>query len=240
MITNEDGGIKRGCNSDLCRCRFAIMDPELTMTLPDYQTACGCTDILMHTLERYFNLDKMALTDALAEGLMRTVIEASRILAKDPKDYDARANVMWASSLSHNGLTGCGAGKGDWACHRLEHELGGMFDVAHGAGLAAVWGTWARYVLSECPGRFAKLAVNVLGVEPQADDTATALKGVEAMENFFRAIRMPTNLKELGLVLTEEQVLELAEKCDAATRGNLGAAKHLTREDMAEIYRRAK
>ena len=120
VITNEDGGIKRGCNSDLCRCKFAIMDPELTMTLPDYQTACGCADILMHTMERYFNLDEMALTDAIAEGLMRTVIDASKALVKDPKNYEARANVMWASSLSHNGLTGCGAGKGDWACHRLE------------------------------------------------------------------------------------------------------------------------
>ncbi|MBP3485212.1 MAG: iron-containing alcohol dehydrogenase, partial [Oscillospiraceae bacterium] len=140
VITNEDGGIKRGCNNDLCRCKFAIMDPELTMTLPDYQTACGCADILMHTMERYFNVDEMALTDALAEGLMRTVIDAAKVLVKDPKNYEARANVMWASSLSHNGLTGCGAGKGDWACHRLEHELGGMFDVSHGAGLAAVWG----------------------------------------------------------------------------------------------------
>ena len=240
VITNEDGGIKRGCNSDLCRCKFAIMDPELTMTLPDYQTACGCADILMHTMERYFNLDEMALTDAIAEGLMRTVIDASKALVKDPKNYEARANVMWASSLSHNGLTGCGAGKGDWACHRLEHELGGMFDVAHGAGLAAVWGTWARYVMPECPARFAKFAVNVLGVAPEKDDTATALKGIEAMEDFYREIKMPTNLKELGLELTEEQVLELAEKCDIATRGNLGAAKHLTREDMAEIYRRAK
>lgn len=242
VITNENGGIKRGCNNDLCRCKFAIMDPELTMALPDYQTACGCADILMHTMERYFNgqPESMALTDAMAEALMRTVIDASRALVKEPGNYAARADVMWASSLSHNGLTACGGGKGDWACHRLEHELGGMFDVAHGAGLAAIWGTWARYVLPACPGRFARFAVNVLGVEPQGDNTATALKGVEAMEEFYREIKMPTSLRELGLELTETQVLELAEKCDIATRGNLGAAKHLTREDMAEIYRRAR
>lgn len=242
VITNEEGGIKRGCNNDLCRCKFAIMDPELTMTLPDYQTACGCADILMHTMERYFNgqPEPMAITDALAEALMRTVIDASRVLVREPKNYDARANVMWASSLSHNGLTACGGGKGDWACHRLEHELGGMFDVAHGAGLAAIWGTWARYVLPECPGRFAQFAVNVLGVESQGDDTATALRGVEAMEDFYREIGMPTSLRELGLELTEAQVQELAEKCDTATRGNLGVAKHLTREDMAQIYRRAR
>lgn len=240
VITNENGWLKRGCNTDYCRPKFAIMDPELTMTLPAYQTACGCADILMHTMERYFNFDVMDLTDALAEGLMRAVIAASRELVADPNNYEARANVMWASSLSHNGLTGCGAGGGDWACHRLEHEVGGMFDVAHGAGLAAIWGSWARYVLPEDPARFAKFAVNVLGVEPQADDTATALKGVEAMEDFYRAIGMPTNLRELGVEPTEAQILELAEKCDIATRGKLGAVKHLTREDMANIYRMAK
>lgn len=240
VITNEDGWLKRGCNTDYSRPRFAIMDPELTMTLPDYQTACGCADVLMHTMERYFNFDVMDLTDALAEGLMRTVIDASKVLVKDPKNYDARANVLWASSLSHNGLTGCGAGNGDWACHRLEHEVGGMFDVAHGAGLAAIWGSWARYVLPQNPARFAKFAVNVLGVAPQGDDTATALKGIEAMEDFYRAIKMPTNLRELGVEPTEEQILELAEKCDIATRGNLGAVKHLSREDMANIYRMAR
>lgn len=240
VITNEDGWLKRGCNTDYCRPKFAIMDPELTMTLPDYQTACGCADILMHTMERYFNFDVMDLTDALAEGLMRTVIDAAKVLVADPKNYEARANVLWASSLSHNGLTGCGAGNGDWACHRLEHEIGGMFDVAHGAGLAAIWGSWARYVLPQNPARFAKFAVNVLGVAPQGDDTATALKGIEAMEDFYRAIKMPTNLRELGVEPTEAQILELAEKCDIATRGNLGAVKHLTREDMANIYRMAK
>ena len=240
VITNEDGWLKRGCNTDYSRPRFAIMDPELTMTLPDYQTACGCADVLMHTMERYFNFDVMDLTDALAEGLMRTVIDASKVLVNDPKNYDARANVLWASSLSHNGLTGCGAGNGDWACHRLEHEVGGMFDVAHGAGLAAIWGSWARYVLPQNPARFAKFAVNVLGVAPQGGDTATALKGIEAMEDFYRAIKMPTNLRELGVEPTEEQILELAEKCDIATRGNLGAVKHLSREDMANIYRMAR
>ena len=240
VITNEDGWLKRGCNTDYSRPKFAIMDPELTMTLPEYQTSCGCADILMHTMERYFNFDVMELTDALAEGLMRTVMDAGKILMKDPENYEARANLFWASSLSHNGLTGCGAGGGDWACHRLEHELGGMFDVAHGAGLAAVWGSWARYVLPHNPARFAKFAVNVLGVAPQGDDTTTALKGIEAMEEFYRAIKMPTNLRELGVEPTEAQILELAEKCDIATRGNLGAVKHLSREDMANIYRMAR
>ena len=147
---------------------------------------------------------------------------------------------MWASSLSHNGLTGCGAGRGDWACHRLEHELGGMFDVAHGAGLAAVWGSWARFVLDCNPARFAQFAVNVLGVEPQGDDKTTALKGIEAMEDFYRALNMPTNLRELGVEVIEEQVLELARKCRASTPNGLGAVKVLSQEDMAEIFRMAR
>ena len=125
----------------------SVMNPELTMTLPDYQTACGCTDIMMHTMERYFtNGGNMELTDALAEGLLRTVKKNAVILRDDPMNYDARAEVMWAGSLAHNGLTGCGNDGGDWMTHKLEHELGGLYDVAHGAGLAAIWGTWARYV----------------------------------------------------------------------------------------------
>jgi len=241
VITNEDGGIKRGCNSDICRCRFAVMDPAVTLTLPAWQTACGCADILMHTMERYFNgqAEPMAITDALAEGLMRTVMDAALTLAKDPADYQARANVMWASSLSHNGLTGCGGGLGDWACHRLEHELGGMFDVSHGAGLTAVWGAWARYVLPAAPARFARFAEKVLQTPAQADDTATALKGIEAMEDFYRAIGMPTNLRELGITLTQAQVEELAEKCAAATHDALGAVKVLHKADMAAIYQAA-
>lgn len=242
VITNEDGWVKRGYSNDLCRPRFAVMDPELTMTLPAYQTACGCTDVVMHTMERYFNAqaEPMALTDALAEGLMRTVIEASRVLVREPENYSARAEVMWAGSLSHNGLTGCGTGGGDWSCHKLEHELGGLFDVAHGAGLAAVWGSWARYVLDADPARFARFAEKVLGVESGADDTATALRGVEAMEAYYRTIGMPTNLRELGVEPTEAQIEEMAEKCAVTAHGRTGAVKTLGKADMAAIYRAAR
>ena len=135
VITKDEGGVKRGYNNDICRPKFAVMNPELTATLPPYQTASGCVDILMHTMERYFTPNgTMELTDSLAEGLMRTVMSSAKILRDDPKNYDARAEVMWASSLSHNGLTGCGSDGGDWAPHGLEHEMGGMFDVTHGAG----------------------------------------------------------------------------------------------------------
>ena len=181
VITNEDGWLKRGYSSNFGRARFAVMNPELTMTLPKYQTASGCVDIMMHTMERYFNqCGNMELTDGISEHLIRTVMKNAKLLMDEPDNYDARAEVMWAGSLSHNGLTGCGTDGGDWACHQLEHELGGMFDVAHGAGLAAVWGSWARYVADARPQRFAQFAVNVMGVEAGADEMETALRGIVA------------------------------------------------------------
>lgn len=241
VITNEDGWIKTGYHSEYCRPKFAIMNPELTMTLPDYQTACGCTDILMHTMERYFTQgENMELTDSIAEALMRTVIENTKILKENPKDYNARAEVMWAGSLSHNGLTGCGNGGNDFATHALEHELGGMYDVAHGAGLAALWGSWARYVYKEIPERFHKFAVRVMGLEDTGDAEKMAVHGIEAMEAFFREIKMPTNLRELGLTPSEEELKELAHKCSLNTGGHKGSAKVLYEADMLAIYEMAK
>lgn len=210
------------------------------MTLPPYQTACGCTDILMHTMERYFtNGGNMEITDAIAEGLMRTVIKNAKILVDDPNNYDARAEIMWSGSLSHNGLTGCGNDGGDFASHLLEHEIGGMFDVAHGAGLAAIWGSWARYVIDSCTPRFAKFAVNVMGVAPGNNDMETGLKGIEAMEDFYRAVKMPTNLKELGIDPTEEQLETMAKNARKAAGGPKGSAKKLDAEDMLKIYQMA-
>lgn len=240
VITNEDGWLKRGYNTDLCRCRFAVMNPELTYTLPDYQTQCGCTDIMMHTMERYFNKGgNMELTDGISEALIRTVMKHSKILKKDPQNYDSRAEIMWASSLSHNGLTGCGTDGGDWACHQMEHELGGMFDVAHGAGLAAIWGSWARYVYKECPTRFASFAEKVFGI--LCDDAEqTALAGICAMEEYYRSVGMPVSLHELGIDAAEEQILELADKCCFFGERTVGSVKKLNRDDVAEIYRMAR
>ena len=238
VITKEEGLVKRGCNSDYGRPRFAIMNPELTMTLPDYQTACGCTDIMMHTMERYFtNGGNMEITDSIAEGLLRTVMANAGILVDDPKNYDARAEVMWAGSLSHNGLTGCGSDGGDWMPHKLEHELGGLYDVAHGAGLAAVWGSWARYVYRDCLPRFRRFAVNVMGVDPAGSDEEIALKGIEATEAFFRRIHMPTSLRELGVDPTEEEYAAMARKCAEGVGGAKGSAKLLREADMLAIYK---
>ena len=238
VITKEEGLVKRGYSSNYCRPKFAIMTPELTMTLPDYQTACGCTDIMMHTMERYFtNGGNMEITDSLAEGLIRTVMKNANVLVKNPKDYNARAEVMWAGSLAHNGLTGCGNDGGDWMTHKLEHELGGLYDVAHGAGLAAIWGSWARYVYKECLPRFKKFAINVMDVEDTGTDEEIALKGIEAMEDFYREIKMPTNLRELGVNATEEDLVTMAHKCAVGVGGEMGSAKLLNENDMLAIYR---
>ena len=241
VITKEEGLVKRGYSSDFGRPRFAILNPELTMTLPDYQTACGCTDIMMHTMERYFtNGGNMEITDSMAEALLRTVKQNALLLAKDPKNYDARAEVMWAGSLSHNGLTGCGNDGGDWMTHKLEHELGGLYDVAHGAGLAALWGSWARYVYKNCLPRFKRFAINVMGVPATGTDEEIALNGIVAMEEFYRKIKMPTNLRELGVEAKEEDLKLMAHKCAVGVNGGKGSARFLREEDMLEIYRMSK
>lgn len=241
VITDERTGTKRGYSSNFSRCRFAVMNPDYTMSLPEYQTMSGATDILMHTMERYFNQsDNMELTDSISEALMRTVLKYARVLLDDPNNYKARAELMWAGSLSHNGLTSCGVEENDFATHKMEHELGGMFDVTHGAGLAALWGTWARYVWHAAPHRFVQFAVNVMGVEPQPDDADTIELGIQAMEQFYREIHMPTNLRELGVEPTEAQIDELAERCVIACGGAAGVVVRLKKEDIVAIYKAAK
>lgn len=244
VITNEDGWLKRGLSTEYAYCKFSLLNPELTYTLPAYQTASGCTDIIVHTLERYFGAPAdrpLPVTDAIAEGLLRSVMHSCLLALRQPQDYAARADIMWCSTLSHNDTTG-DRSFGDWACHQLEHELSGMFGIAHGAGLAAVWGSWARYVLPVCPARFAQFAVNVMGVQ---DDPAvpekTALAGIATFESYLRQIGMPTNIRELiGSELTEEQIRELAYKCSFMGSRSIGRFKKLEIPDMEAIYRLAK
>ena len=233
VLTNDETTLKRGLNTDLQRPLFAIMDPELTKTLPDYQTESGCADIMMHTMERYFtNGGNMELTDALAEGLLRTVMKNAVILHTDPANYEARAEVMWAGSLSHNGLTGCGIASGDFMSHKLEHEMGGMFDVTHGAGLAARWPSWARYVYKDCLPRFVRFARNVMGVTTDGTDEEIALKGIEAMVDFYHSIGMPASFHELGIAPTDAQIDEMARRCLEACGSALGSAKKHDLDDM--------
>ena len=241
VITQDEGMLKRGVNSDLCRCKFAIMNPERTYTLPKYQTAAGATDIMMHTMERYFSkYEDATLTDAIAEALLRTVKDAVFEVLRHPDDYRNRAAIMWASSLSHNDLTECGTEK-DFACHKLEHELSGLFGVTHGAGLAAVWGSWARYVMDKHISRFVKFAVNVMGVTNDfADPRQTALRGIEATERFFQAIGMPTNIPALiGRQATEEEIETLVTKCSRGGKMSIGAMEVLQAADMVTIYNQA-
>jgi len=244
VITNDEGMLKRGVNSDLCRCRFAVMNPERTYTLPPYQTAAGATDIMMHTMERYFSkYEDALLTDAIAEALLRTVKDSAFEVLEHPDDYTHRAAIMWASSLSHNDLTECGTEK-DFACHKLEHELSGLFGVTHGAGLAAIWGSWARYVMDKHLNRFVKFAVNVMGI-PVPDDSensrkAAALEGIEATEHFFSAIGMPVSIPELiGRQATDEEIAILVDKCSRGGKMNIGAMEVLTPADMEAVYRLA-
>lgn len=237
VITNEKTKEKRAYDDNLARPKFAIMNPELTLSLSDYQTESGCVDIMMHTMERYFtNGGNMEITDAIAESLLRTVMKNAKILHHDPQNYEARAEIMWSGSLAHNNLTGCGNDGGDFATHMLEHEMGGMFDVTHGAGLVAIWPSWARYVYKDALPRFVRYARNVMSITEDGTDEEIALKGIEAMEEFYHSIHMPINMKELGIAPTEEQFHEMAKRCEEAAGGSQGSAKILHEEDMYQIY----
>ena len=241
VITKDEGLLKRGVNSDLCRCRFAVMNPERTFTLPPYQTAAGATDIMMHTMERYFSkYEDMTITDAISEALLRTVKDAARAVMHSPTDYRLRAQIMWAGSLAHNDLTECGTEK-DFATHRLEHELSALFGVTHGAGLAALWPAWARYVAPRHLSRFVQFAVNVMGVTNDfAHPEETAERGIRAMEEFYREIGMPTTIPELlGRHLTDEEIEVLTDKCSRGGTITVGAMEVLNAEAMRTVYARA-
>ena len=241
VITKDEGLVKRGVNSDLCRARFCIMNPERTYTLPPYQTAAGITDIMMHTMERYFSkYEDMTLTDAIAEALLRTVKDCAAEVLKHPEDYRNRAQIMWAGSLAHNDLTECGTEK-DFATHKLEHELSALFGVTHGAGLAALWGSWARYVMPRHISRFVQFAVNVMGVTNDfAHPEETALKGIEAMEQFYRSIGMPTSIPELiGRKVTDEEIADMVTKCSRGGAITVGAMEVMRPSDMEAVYRKA-
>lgn len=239
VLTNEETGKKGGVNTDLVRPRFAVMNPELTYTLPKYQLTCGIVDIFMHTIERYFTPeDGNELTDEIAEGLLRTLIRNGLKAVEQPKDYDALSEIMWCGSLSHNNLTGLGRPK-DFACHKLGHEIGGMFDEAHGATLSAVWGSWARYVYQLDIERFANYGKKVWNIELDKAEEA-AIAAIEKTEEFFRALDMPVSIGELSIGVQPDEVLK--KMAESATKGDtvkLGCFKRLDMQDMYEIYKMA-
>ncbi len=237
VLTNEDIGRKRGLSTDFNRPKFAIMNPELTYTLPDYQIGCGIVDIMMHTMERYFNPVENPLTDALAEALLRNVIEQGRAAMADHTDYTAMSELMWAGSLSHNGLTGLG-GQGDWSVHQLGHEISARFDLAHGASLAAVWGSWAGYVSEQRPARFARFARNVWGIQMD-EERAAAEAGINATVDFFASLGMPTGFDSCIGLQTDETCADMAYRCAYEGTRTIGTLRVLGQADIEQIYLRA-
>lgn len=229
VLTNDELKVKSGCISDCMRPRFAILNPELTYTLPAYQTACGVTDIMMHTHERYFTpTPDNQLTDEFCEGLLRTMIRFGPLALERPEDYNVRAQIMWCGMVSHNNTVGVGRVQ-DGACHRIQSRIGGLYDSAHGAGLAAVCPAWMLYVYKNHLPRFIRYATKVWGVDyDSCHPENTALEGILRLKNFFRSLGMPVTMEELGV--REEDVETL---CRMET-GNL---QHLGPEDIREIYR---
>lgn len=238
VLTNETVGQKRGLSSERNRPVFALMNPRLALTLPPYQMACGVTDILMHTLDRYFNpVTDNLLTDAIAESLLRVVLQAGRKLLQAP-DYHAMSELMWCGSLSHNGLTGLG-GEKDFAPHQLGHPLSARFGVAHGASLAAVWPSWARFVWRQNAARFAQYARRVWDINTD-DDEAAAQEGIDATERYFRSLGMPVRLDQLGIPAQEPAVLaDLADLCSYGKSRTIGSFQVLTYADVLAIYQLA-
>ncbi|MBQ3856028.1 MAG: iron-containing alcohol dehydrogenase [Ruminococcus sp.] len=235
VITKEEGGLKRGASSDLIRPRFSIMDPELTCTLPAYQTACGATDIMAHVFERYFtNTAEVEITDRLCEAVLLTMIKETPRVIADPNNYQARANIMWAGTVAHTNIVGVGREQ-DWNSHGIEHELSALYDCAHGAGLAVIMPAWMEFVCSHNVLRMAQAAVRVWGCEMDFEcPENTAREGIARFRKFLRSIGMPINFAELGA--KEEDIPALVEKFGIGD-GRTGGFVKLSAEDIAEIYR---
>ena len=238
VITKEEGMLKRGAGSEFIRPKFSVMNPELTCTLPAYQTACGATDIMAHVFERYFtNTTEVEITDRLCEAVLITMVKETPRVIAEPNNYDARANIMWAGTVAHNGIVGVGREQ-DWNSHGIEHELSGLYDCAHGAGLAVIMPAWMEFVMHHNPMRFAQMANRVFGVPMNFENPEeTAAKGIYAFRSFLRAIGMPINFEELGA--REEDIPVLVEKFGLGEDGRTGGFVKLSSADVASIYKLA-
>ena len=238
VVTKEEGLLKRSAGSDVMRPVFSILNPELTMTLPAYQTACGATDIMAHVFERYFtNTKDVEVTDRICEAVLLTMLHEVPKVMSDPKDYNARANIMWAGMVAHNNLCGVGRGQ-DWSSHMLEHELSGLYDCAHGAGLAVMFPAWMQYVMTHDVNRFAQMAVRVFGVNMDFfHPENTAAEGISRVKAFFKSIGMPVTFAELGA--KEEDIPVLVEKLIEQESGSIGGFVNIDRKAADAIYRLA-
>lgn len=238
VLTNEAGWLKRGFNSELIYPRFSILNPELAFTLPRFQVACGAADIMSHLMERYFtNVSHVAFTDRLLEATMKTLIAQAPLILNNPQDYDAWSELMWAGTIAHNNLLNTGR-IGDWASHQIEHEISGIYDVAHGAGLAVVFPAWMKYVFRHDLNRFVQWAVRVWNVEMDVyNPESVALAGIEKMETFFHFLGLGTRLANLGI--QDDRIDEMADKCTEGNTQMAGNFVKLDREAVRQILRLA-
>ncbi|MBL7124182.1 MAG: iron-containing alcohol dehydrogenase, partial [Actinobacteria bacterium] len=237
VITKEEGSYKRAFESEMLRPKFAILNPEISYTLPPYQTACGVSDIMAHVMERYFTrVQNVDLTDRLCEATLETVIGNTPLVLKKPNSYQARAEIMWAGTIAHNDLLGTGR-IGDWASHGIEHELSGIYDIAHGAGLSIIFPAWMKYVYKQDVERFAQFAVRVWNVEADFKNVEkVALEGIKRLEEFYKKIGLPITLKEANIPY--DRLEEMAEKCtEGGPRGNF---VRLDKNDVLEILKLAR
>ena len=235
VITHENGMLKRGCGGDALRPVFSVLNPELTCTLPAYQTACGCTDMMAHVMERYFtNTQEVEITDRLCESILLTIIKEAPKALTNPADYDARANLMWAGMVAHNDVCGVGREQ-DWSTHALEHELSALYDVAHGAGLAVMFPAWMKYVMNHDVMRFAQMAVRVWGCEMDFQQPEkTALQGIYKLEQFLISIGMPVRFSGLGA--KAEDIPTLVKTLFSSGAATLGNFVKLNADDARKIY----
>ena len=232
VVTKEDGMLKRGASSEHIRPKFAVQNPALLCTLPAYQTACGITDIMAHVFERYFtNTLEVEITDRLCEAVLLTMVKEGPRAIADPANYQVRANIMWAGTVAHNGVVGCGRSQ-DWNSHAIEHELSALYDCAHGAGLAVIMPSWMEYVVDHNVMRFAQMATRVFGCEMNFENPkATALEGIKAFRRFLHSIGMPINFAELGA--KEDDIPKLVEKLNP---GDGWGFVPLKAKDVTAIY----
>ena len=237
VVTQESTMLKRGAGGDALRPRFSILNPELTCTLPAYQTACGAADIMAHVFERYFtNTPEVEITDRLCEAVLLTMVKETPRVIADPMNYEARANILWAGTVAHTNLVGVGRSQ-DWNSHNIEHELSGLYDCAHGAGLAVIMPAWMEFVMPHNPLRFAQVATRVWGCQMNFEHPeVTAMEGIARFRQFLHAIGLPINMAELGA--KEEDIPTLVEKQGVGDGRTYGFVR-LSSEDIAEIYRLA-
>lgn len=238
VITKSEGMVKRGFGNDMLRPRFSILNPALTQTLPAYQTACGATDIMAHVCERYFtNTKNVETTDRLCEAVLLSMINETPKVIADPNDYEARANIMWAGMVAHNNIVGVGRSQ-DWNSHGIEHELSGMYDCAHGAGLAVIMPAWMTFVMKHDVMRFAQFAVRVWGCKMDfSNPEKTAKEGIAAFRSFLNSIGMPSKMSEVGG--KAEDIPQLVKNFGLPAGGKTGGFVNLSSDDIAEIYKLA-